>query len=316
MLQMVGAAAAIPAFSGLGASLAAAASPRRRAVNVRPHGEIVGPMKLHTVPGGGGLRLHVREWGQADGPAILFIHGWSQNHLSWAKQYDSSLADEFRLVAYDLRGHGMSEAPLEPENYTDERLWADDVKAIIEQLALDQPVLVGWSYGAFVIADYVRAHGQDRISAINFTGGAAKLGEAVLGTMIGPGFLDHFADATADDLPTNIRAIRSFVRACVAKPVSADDIETAACCAVAVPAPIRANLAAREIDSDDVLGALTVPLLVSHGRADTVALPAMAEHLLATCPSAEASWYDGVGHVPHLEEPERFNSELAALARR
>ena len=39
-------------------------------------------------------------------------------------------------------------------------------------------------------------------------------------------------------------------------------------------------------------------------------------HVLATCPTAEASWYDGVGHAPHLEEPERFNSELAALTRR
>ena len=171
-----------------------------------------GRMKIHTVRGGGGLRLHVREWGKADGPPILFIHGWSQNHLCWAKQYESALADEFRLVAYDLRGHGMSEAPLEPEHYTDGELWADDVAAIIDELRLDRPVLVGWSYGAFVICDYVRAYGQDRIAAIDFVEGAVKLGEAAFGTLIGPGFLDHFADATADDLPTNIRAMRSFVR--------------------------------------------------------------------------------------------------------
>ena len=57
-------------------------------------------------------------------------------------------------------------------------------------------------------------------------------------------------------------------------------------------------------------------VLVTHGRADTVVLPAMAEHILATCPTAEASWYDGVGHAPHLEEPERFNRELAALTTR
>jgi pimeloyl-ACP methyl ester carboxylesterase len=82
---------------------------------------------------------------------------------------------------------------------------------------------------------------------------------------------------------------------------------------MAVPARVRANLAAREIDDDDVLRALTVPLLVTHGRADTVALPAMAEHILATCPVAKASWYDGVGHAPHLEDSERFNRELAAL---
>jgi non-heme chloroperoxidase len=85
---------------------------------------------------------------------------------------------------------------------------------------------------------------------------------------------------------------------------------------VLVPAQVRANLAARELDCDDVLAALEVPLLVTQGRADTVVLLARAEHVLATCPTAEASWYDGVGHVPHLEDPERFNRELADLVRR
>jgi non-heme chloroperoxidase len=83
-----------------------------------------------------------------------------------------------------------------------------------------------------------------------------------------------------------------------------------------VPARIRANLAARQIDGDDVLRTLEVPLLVTHGRADTVVLPAMAEHVLATCPTAEASWYEGVGHTAFLEQPERFNRELAELTRR
>src|SRR6266480_2104614 len=274
-----------------------------------------GRMKVHAVRGGGGLRLHVREWGKADGPPILFIHGWSQNHLCWARQYDSALADEFRLVAYDLRGHGMSEAPLEREHYTDAKAWADDVAAIIEELRLDRPVLVGWSYGAFVICDYVRAYGQDRIAAINFVEGTVKLSEVAFGTLIGPGFLDHFAGATADDLPANIGAMRSFVRACVVKPVPDDDMETAMCWNVTVPAAIRANLAAREIDCDDVLGALEVPVLVTQGRADSVVLPATAEHVLATSPTARASWYDGVGHVPHLEESERFNRELTELTR-
>ena len=271
---------------------------------------------IHTVKGGAGLRLHVREWGNPAGPPILFIHGWSQNHLCWARQYESALVDEFRLVAYDLRGHGMSEAPLGPEHYTDGTLWADDVAAIADELGLERLVLVGWSYGAFVICDYVRRYGQERIAAIDFVEGAVKLGEAAFGTLIGPGFLDHFVDATADDLPTNIQAMRSFVRACAVKPVPDDDLETAVCWNVVVPAAVRANLGARELDDDDVLRALEVPLLVTHGREDSVVLPAMAEHVLATCPTAEASWYEGVGHLPHLEEPERFNRELAALVRR
>ena len=173
-------------------------------------------MKVHAVRGGGGLRLHVREWGNPDGPPILFIHGWSQNHLCWAKQYDSALADEFRLVAYDLRGHGMSEAPLERRalhrrQSSGPTTWPRSSTT----LRLDRPVLVGWSYGAFVICDYVRAYGQDQIAAINFVEGAVKLGETAFGTLIGPGFLDHFVEATADDLPDQHRGhalLRAGVR--------------------------------------------------------------------------------------------------------
>jgi pimeloyl-ACP methyl ester carboxylesterase len=270
----------------------------------------------HTMPGGGGLRLHVREWGQVDGPPILFLHGWSQSHLCWHAQYESELADEFRLVAFDLRGHGMSDAPLSPRHYTHPGLWAYDVAAIIEELRLERPVLVGWSYGALVICDYVRAYQQDRIGAIEFVGGAVKLGAAAVGTLLGPGFLDHFADATADDLPANIRGMRGLVEAFSTAGLPVSEVETLLASSMIVAPSVRAVLAAREIDDDDVLRALNVPLLVTQGRADTIVLPAMAEHILEICPTAQASWYEGVAHVPHLEAPGRFNRELAELARR
>ena len=275
-----------------------------------------GPTPVHQVRGGGGVALHVREWGRPNGPPILLIHGWSQSHLCWARQYESALAEEFRLVAYDLRGHGMSEAPPEPGHYTDPRLWADDVAAIIDQLRLDRPVLVGWSYGGFIICDYLRAHGQDRIGAINLAGAGTKLGQAAFGALIGPRFFGNVPDAIADDLPTNIRGIRALVEAFPAKPLPSDEAETLLCSSMTVPAPIRASLVAREIDGDDVLRTLRVPLLVTQGRADTIILPAMAEHILATRPTAEPSWYDGVGHLTFLEDPDRFNRELAELARR
>ncbi len=282
----------------------------------RAGSEQIGSVKTHTVTGGGGLRLHVREWGNPNGTPIVFIHGWSQSHLCWHRQVESPLCDEFRLVAFDLRGHGMSDAPLQSEHYTHAGLWGDDLAAIIDELRLERPVLVGWSYGAFVICDYIRAYGQDRVGALDFVGGAVKLGEAAFGTLIGPGFLDHFADATADDLPTSIRAMRGLVSAFSVAPLPAADTETLLAASMTVPARIRANLAAREIDCDEVLVALEVPLLVTQGRADTIVLPAMAAHVLSVCPTAEASWYDRCAHVPHLEDPERFNRELAALARR
>jgi non-heme chloroperoxidase len=62
----------------------------------------------------------VEETGNPRGPSVLFIHGLSQCRLAWNKPLHADLAQEFRLVAMDLRGHGESDKP--PEAYGDSRL--------------------------------------------------------------------------------------------------------------------------------------------------------------------------------------------------
>ena len=68
-------------------------------------------MRTYSVAGGGGCRLHVEETGKREGRPLLFIHAFSQSRLSWGRQVNSDLADDFRLVTFDLRGHGASEKP-------------------------------------------------------------------------------------------------------------------------------------------------------------------------------------------------------------
>src|SRR6266536_2839847 len=94
-------------------------------------------MKTRRVLGGGGVQLHVVETGNPRGRPIVFIHGISQCWLAWSRQISSDLADDYRLVAMDLRGHGLSEKPR--EGYNDSRLWADDVSAVIRALSLNHP---------------------------------------------------------------------------------------------------------------------------------------------------------------------------------
>jgi non-heme chloroperoxidase len=77
-----------------------------------------------------------------------------------------------------------------------------------------------------------------------------------------------------------------------------------------VPPEVRGALISRSIESDDVLAILSVPVLVAHGRTDTIVLPSMAEHVLAVCATAEASWNDGIGHMTFWEDAQRFNREL------
>src|ERR1044072_3017206 len=131
-------------------------------------------MKHCKITGGGGTKLHVVETGNPQGRPILFIHGFSQCWLAWSRQLNSSLAENHRLVAVDLRGHGLSDKPR--DSYNDAKLWADDVSAVIESLRLDHPILCGWSYGPLVILDYLRHYGEARLGGIHFVGGITKTG--------------------------------------------------------------------------------------------------------------------------------------------
>src|SRR3984893_19600510 len=77
------------------------------------------------------LTISAQEYGNPNGPGIVFIHGFSQSNLSWMRQTDSDLAKEFHIVTYDLRRHGNSDKPLDPARYRDSKACGDDVQAAI-----------------------------------------------------------------------------------------------------------------------------------------------------------------------------------------
>src|ERR1700730_13252373 len=118
-------------------------------------------LKTYRVAGSDGTELYVQETGNPTGRPVLFIHGYSQCRLAWNKQLHSDLARDLRLVAMALRGHGLSDKPRDA--YTDSRLWADDIQAVIKALNLKQPILSGWSYGGVVICDFVLFFSEDEI---------------------------------------------------------------------------------------------------------------------------------------------------------
>ena len=271
--------------------------------------------QVHDIAGSGGVKIHVREWGNTSGPTILFIHGWSQNHLCWTKQIHGELAKDFRLVALDLRGHGMSGAPAEVENYNQTQHWAGDIKAIIDTLALDKPVLSGWSYGGLVIGDYVRTYGCGELGAINFVGAAPALNESAMGTLIGPGFFENFADCTNPDLAISIPGIVKFLHDCFEIEPTPDEFSAMVGFNCVVSPTTRANLAARNVDNADILETIDIPVLVTHGEADRVVLPEAGKYFLKHCGTARESWYPEVGHAPFFEDAPRFNREIADLAR-
>ncbi|MCY4067061.1 MAG: alpha/beta fold hydrolase, partial [Rhodospirillaceae bacterium] len=121
-----------------------------------------------TVTSPDGLALAVVESGETTGRPILFVHGFSQSAAAWRRQMLSDLGDTYRLIAFDMRGHGYSSKPADPKHYIDSKLWAGDIAAVIAAKGLKDVVLVGWSYAGLPLLDYVKAHGQGKLSALVF----------------------------------------------------------------------------------------------------------------------------------------------------
>ena len=269
--------------------------------------------KEYQVEGGGGVRLWAGEWGNPSGPAILFIHGFMQCHLSWQAQLESDLAKDFRMIAIDARGHGQSDKPDDKSAYQDGKHWADDIAAVIKQLNLHKPVLVGWSYGGLIMLDYCQRYGCDDISGINFV--AAAVRRVTDSNAPPPTIPKARADLLSEHLLTRISGTRAFLRACTAKPVDQDTFETWLAFNMLVPRHVRHAMFDRELDFDPVLDALPVPALVTYCLADALVLPFMGEHAMAHIPDAKASIYQDAGHAPFFEDSTRFNTELGDFVR-
>ena len=262
-----------------------------------------------------GVRLVVYEWGDPNGPPILFIHGSYQSALSWMKQVsDPRLTSKYRLIAFDLRGHGASDKPDGVEYYRSSERWAGDVVAVLDGLNLTKPVVVAWSYGARVLNDYLQAQGDGRLGGIVYVDARS--------TSQGP------ADAAAaeraeiskraasEDPETFIAGTRDFVRLCVERPLPRAEIDLLTEASLQTPLYVRQAMAGRALAYEPVLKAIRAPVLIVQGAADRVVSPATGEFTHAMIPGSRLSLYPGVGHSPFLEDPARFDAELDAFAGR
>jgi non-heme chloroperoxidase len=263
-----------------------------------------------TVKTPDGLTISAQEWGNPAGPEILFIHGFSQSHLSWMRQVEGDLAKEFRIVTYDLRGHGNSDKPLDPARYRDSKAWGDEVQAVIDTAGLKRPVLVGWSYAGRVISDYVATHGAGQLAGINFVDAPIKVDPALIGDN-----LKNLPLMTSEDLTTNIAATRNFLHGCFSKQPSADDYETMLAFNMMVLPKVRAGLGGRPLDATEMMSNLKLPVLVTHGSEDRNAKLGAGQYTASVIPGAKLSIYEGIGHSPFYEDAPRFNTELAAFVR-
>lgn len=268
-------------------------------------------VKHHIITGGSGTQLHLVETGNPEGQPILFLHGFSQCWLSWARQIDSDLAQTHRLVALDLRGHGRSEKPL--TGYDDSKNWADDVEAAIQQLELDRPVLCGWSYGPIVMLDYVRYYGEDQIAGMHFVSGITKLGSEAAMSVITPEFASLIEGFFSTNTEQSVSSLEGLLRMCFVSELPAMDLYLMLGFNLTVPPYVRQALFSRALANDDLLQTLRTPVLITHGSADPIVRSTVVDQHAALIPNAEVDIITGGGHAVMWENAPAFNRRLAAF---
>lgn len=266
----------------------------------------------HTVTGGGGVDLRVDETGTDSGRPILFIHGWGASRLHWTNQMHSDLADDFRLVTLDNRGHGRSDKPEGEEPYSDPELWAADYQAVIDELGLTDPVLVGLSQGSLYIADYLSVNGEDDIGGIVLVGGTALFEYEDLSEVLGEEFLELVGSGAlfSNDAVEYIMGLDAFIPLLPAEPFPPKDHFFMLGQLAIVPPHVRAALLNRPLTYEDLLPEIESPVLLTHGEEDDAVPLTVSETHAEAIPNARTSFYPGVGHMSPMENTQRFNREL------
>jgi pimeloyl-ACP methyl ester carboxylesterase len=282
-----------------------------------PRPVMAAELRYSVVEGADGVPLLVAEAGKTDGPAILFIHGMSQSHLSWLPQLQSPLADRFRLVAFDMRGHGGSGKPWRPEDYSaDRKVWANDIEAVIAAKGLTDITIVAWSFGGFAAVDYLRHHGLSRVRALNLTGtlgGLVKVPPAAK-TPDHEKIMQGSRQRGSLDLLENIEGYTAMPETFAARPLPEKAQDIAIATGLMNPSYVRRAMTSLPTANTNMVPRLDLPVLISTGRYDAEWPVASAQALAEALPQGRLSLFEDAGHFPSMEDETRFNAELLALA--
>ncbi|HEX5006864.1 MAG TPA: alpha/beta hydrolase [Hyphomonadaceae bacterium] len=266
--------------------------------------------ELFNVRSADGVMLAGEAQGDPQAPEILFIHGLRQSRLSWDKQFADPALAGFRMVRFDLRGHGDSDKPAPLDAYSDADRWADDVAAVIAGAKLRRPVLVGWSLGGFVAGVYLRKHGDSRVAGINLVDAVTKLSPDLLTPLAGA----FTRTTTSHDLAERTAATADFLAACFHRPPTGVELQQMLVINGMTARAVNEGFVKTAMsDLEPVFRDYTGPILLTHGVHDRLVRMAMSERIKALHRNSRLSVYVDSGHSPFYEEPDRFGQELAAF---
>jgi pimeloyl-ACP methyl ester carboxylesterase len=229
------------------------------------------------------------------GRPVILSHGYGATRRMWKGQH-AALGDRYRLITWDMRGHGQTETPADPAQYST-ALTVADTRGLLTMLGVGRAVVGGLSLGGYMSLAFYLAH--------------PEMVEALIICDSGPGYRNAEARAAwnqranqrAADLEA--RGLDAFggrsreVRDALAHHRSAQGLAHAA----------RGMLAQQDAHVIDGLAGIRVPTLVVVGDRDEPFL-APCQYMAKKIPGARLEIIAGAGHSSNLDQPEAFDQIL------
>ena len=242
-----------------------------------------------------GVPIHYEMHGPADRPPILLSHGYGATCRMWDGQV-AAFADRWRLVLWDMRGHGQSGDPADPARYS-HALTVGDMAAVLDACGIERAIIGGLSLGGVMSLAFHLAY-PERVRALMLFD-------------TGPGFRNpearrqwnERAEARARELEAKGRpASVGGAGTRLGRHRSAQGLAGAA----------RGMLAQPDSALIDSLSQIAVPTLVLVGAEDRNFLAA-ADYMAAKIPGVQKIVIPDAGHSANLDQPDAFNRAVAAF---
>jgi len=254
-----------------------------------------------------GTKIHYIEAGDTVAKPVVLVHGFPFSREMWLPQIER-LRDRFRVIAYDVRGHGRSE--VSDGQYTIE-LFVDDLIGLLDHLKIEKVVLCGLSMGGYIALRAVERN-PERFRALILcdTSSEADTNEAKL----------RRAASIKTVKRDGVKAYaETFVKAVFAPESLAKKTEIVA----AIRGIIESNsplaicgtllaLAGRT-ETTSSLSKFDVPTLVLVGELDKLTPPSLSAKMRDNLRNAEFHIIPGAAHLSNLENPEEFNNHLLSF---
>ncbi|MGI6245659.1 MAG: 3-oxoadipate enol-lactonase [Pseudochelatococcus sp.] len=237
--------------------------------------------------------LHYRVRGDSAAPALVLVNSLGTDGRIWDELADL-LAPRYRIVSYDKRGHGLSDAPKGDYTLDDH---VADLAGLANHLGIDRLALAGVSVGGLIAQGFALRH-ADRLAALVLCDTAAKFGDADMwngriaavrtggmAALADTVILRWFPESYRREKPDAVAGWKNML--------------------TRTPAAGYAGTCAtlRDTDLRPLTGGIAAPTLVVVGDEDLSSPPALVRQTAEAIPGARYVEIAGAGHIPFIEQP-------------